>query len=60
VLLIYQGFKMAVMKDVYTNIQILLEDSDNTPLMIARKLGIPVEWVFEVLEYADIDSDNNF
>jgi hypothetical protein len=51
---------MAVMKDVFTDIQILLEDSDNTPLMIARKLGIPVEWVFEVLEYVDIDSDNNF
>jgi hypothetical protein len=51
---------MAAMKNVFTDIQILLEDSDNTPLMIARKLGIPVEWVFEVLEYSDIDSDNNF
>jgi len=51
---------MAVMKEIYTEIQELLEDSDNTPLMIARKLSIPVEWVFEVLEYADIDSDNNF
>jgi len=51
---------MAVMKDVFTDIQILLEDSDNTPLMISRKLGIPVEWVFEVLDYSDITSDDNF
>lgn len=51
---------MAVMKDVFTDIQILLEDSDNTPLMISRKLGIPVEWVFEVLDYSDAVSDDNF
>jgi hypothetical protein len=51
---------MAAMKDVFTDIQILLEDSDNTPLMIARKLGIPVEWVFDVLDYSDVVSDDNF
>jgi len=28
--------------------------------MIARKLGIPVEWVFEVLDYSDAVSDDNF
>jgi hypothetical protein len=50
VLLICQGFKMAARKEIYTDIQELLEDSENTPLIISRKLNIPVEWVFQVME----------
>ena len=41
---------MAAMKEIYTDIQELLEDSENTPLVISRKLDIPVEWVFQVME----------
>ena len=46
---------MAAMKEIYTEIQELLEDSENTPLVISRELNIPVEWVFEVMEQESVE-----
>jgi hypothetical protein len=46
---------MASMKEIYTDIQELLEDSENTPLVISRKLNIPVEWVFQVMEQESVE-----
>jgi hypothetical protein len=46
---------MAAMKEIYTDIQELLEDSENTPLIISRKLNIPVEWVLQVMEQESVE-----
>ena len=46
---------MAAMKEIYTDIQELLEDSENTPLVISRKLNIPVEWVLQVMEQESVE-----
>lgn len=40
---------MAKMKELYMEIQYMLDDSENTPLIIAEKLKVPVEMVLDVM-----------
>jgi len=46
---------MAKMKQLYTEIVELLEDADNTPLLISRRLNVPVEYVLDVIENLEGD-----
>jgi len=40
---------MGKMKELYQDIVDLLDDSENTPLIISKKLEIPVEMVLDVM-----------
>jgi len=40
---------MGKMKELYQDIVDLLDDSENTPLIIANKLNVPVEMVLDVM-----------
>ena len=45
---------MSKMSDVSIDIQNMLEDGEY-PVVIARQLGIPLAWVYTVLEQTDPD-----
>jgi len=40
---------MAKMKELYQDIVDLLEDSENTPIIISKKLNVPVEYVLDIM-----------
>jgi hypothetical protein len=40
---------MAKMKELYQDIVDLLDDSENTPMLISKKLNVPVEMVLDVM-----------
>ena len=40
---------MGKMKELYQEIVDLLDDSENTPMIISKKLKIPVEMVLDVM-----------
>jgi hypothetical protein len=40
---------MGKVKEAYLDVLELLEDSENTPLIISKKLNLPVEFVLEIM-----------
>jgi hypothetical protein len=40
---------MAKMKELYQDIVELLDDSENTPMIISKKLNVPVDYVLDVM-----------
>ena len=40
---------MGKMKETYMQVLELLDDSDNTPMIISKRLNVPVEFVLDVM-----------